>query len=126
MGRQVSRGTIDQAKMDAGLALIRPALDLGVVGQTDLTIEAATEDEELKKQIFRNLQPHLKPDQESPLGGGVPRDRVERPPDHLLAGPEGRGRHGRMVRPRLGPPGWATAVAKKSGFPGTTSSGAFT
>jgi 3-hydroxybutyryl-CoA dehydrogenase len=62
MARQVSRGTIDQAKMDAGLAHIHPALDLGVIGQTDLTIEAATEDEELKKQIFRNLQPHLKPE----------------------------------------------------------------
>src|SRR5262245_14247311 len=59
MARAVSRGVIDQSKMDAGLALVKPAIDLGVIGHTDLAIEAATEDEEIKKQIFRNLQPHL-------------------------------------------------------------------
>jgi 3-hydroxybutyryl-CoA dehydrogenase len=62
MARQVSRGNIDQAKMDAGLSHIHPSLDLKDIGQTDLAIEAATEDEEIKKQIFRNLQPHLKPE----------------------------------------------------------------
>ena len=60
MARQVSKGYIAQDKMDAALLNIRPAVSLDQVGQADLAIEAATEDEELKKQIFRNLQPFLK------------------------------------------------------------------
>ena len=58
--RQVGRGLIDDAAMKATLGRIRPAADLSLIGQTDLAIEAATENEETKKAIFRALQPHLK------------------------------------------------------------------
>lgn len=60
LARQVGRGLIDDAAMKTTLGRIRPAADLALIGQTDLAIEAATEDEEIKKSIFRALQPHLK------------------------------------------------------------------
>ncbi len=58
--RQVSKATIDQAAMDAAMTRLHPA-DLAEIGQTDIAIEAATENEEVKKSIFRSLTPHLKP-----------------------------------------------------------------
>jgi len=60
LARQVGRGLIDDAAMKTALGRIRPATDLALIGQTDLAIEAATENEEIKKSIFRALQPHLK------------------------------------------------------------------
>ena len=62
MARQVSREVITQADMTAALARIRPAEKLEAIGRADLAIEAATEDEEIKKAIFRALQPHLAAD----------------------------------------------------------------
>ena len=62
MARQVAKGYITEDKMEMGLAHIHPAVDLNQIGQADLAIEAATEDEEVKKQIFRNLHEHLKPE----------------------------------------------------------------
>ncbi|HEY8573166.1 3-hydroxybutyryl-CoA dehydrogenase [Phenylobacterium sp.] len=59
MSRQVVRGIIDQAAMDEALKRIKPADELQTIGQTDLAIEAATEDEEVKKTIFKALSPHL-------------------------------------------------------------------
>ena len=59
MARQVGRGVITQDEMTAGLARIKAATTLEAVGAADLAIEAATENEEIKKQIFRNLAPHL-------------------------------------------------------------------
>ncbi len=59
MTRQVSRGIIGESDMDHALARIRPAESLAIIGGADLAIEAATEDEETKKKIFRALQPHL-------------------------------------------------------------------
>ncbi|WP_411288542.1 3-hydroxybutyryl-CoA dehydrogenase [Phenylobacterium sp.] len=59
MSRQVVRGIIDQAAMDAGMARIKAAPELQTIGGTDLAIEAATEDEETKKTIFKALSPHL-------------------------------------------------------------------
>ena len=61
MARQVSRGHIEQTAMDKALAHIRPASALKDIGQTDLAIEAATENEEIKKSIFRELTPLLTP-----------------------------------------------------------------
>jgi 3-hydroxybutyryl-CoA dehydrogenase len=58
--RQVGRGIIDDAAMKAALGRIKPAANISLIGQTDLAIEAATENEEIKKSIFRELQPHLK------------------------------------------------------------------
>ncbi|MDP3298541.1 MAG: 3-hydroxyacyl-CoA dehydrogenase NAD-binding domain-containing protein, partial [Phenylobacterium sp.] len=62
MARQVSRGLIDAAAKDAAMARIKPAAELQAVGGSDLAIEAATENEEVKKSIFRALSPHLGPD----------------------------------------------------------------
>ncbi|HSV02957.1 MAG TPA: 3-hydroxybutyryl-CoA dehydrogenase [Phenylobacterium sp.] len=59
LSRQVVRGIIDQAAMDLALAHIEPAEELQQVGGADLAIEAATEDEEVKKTIFKALGPHL-------------------------------------------------------------------
>ena len=60
MTRQVQRGVIEHTAMEAAVARIKPAAELQQIGQTDLAIEAATENEETKKTIFKALQPHLK------------------------------------------------------------------
>jgi 3-hydroxybutyryl-CoA dehydrogenase len=59
LARQVTKGLIDQAAMDAALARIKPAAELQDIGKTDLAIEAATEDEDVKKAVFKALMPHL-------------------------------------------------------------------
>jgi 3-hydroxybutyryl-CoA dehydrogenase len=59
MARQVARGIIAHDAMGAALARIKPAEALADIGATDLAIEAATEDETLKKAIFTSLAPHL-------------------------------------------------------------------
>jgi 3-hydroxybutyryl-CoA dehydrogenase len=59
MARQVSRGIIDQAAMDGAIGRIKGAEELQAIGDTDLAIEAATENEETKKAIFKALGPHL-------------------------------------------------------------------
>ena len=59
MTRQVTRGIITQEAMDAGIARIKPAPELQSIGTTDLAIEAATENEETKKAIFKALAPHM-------------------------------------------------------------------
>jgi len=61
MTRQVQRGIIEQAAMETAIARIKPAPELQQIGKTDLAIEAATENEETKKTIFKALQPHLGP-----------------------------------------------------------------
>jgi 3-hydroxybutyryl-CoA dehydrogenase len=59
MNRQVSRGLITDAEMETALKRIKFA-DLETVGQADLIIEAATEDEQVKRKIFTDLVPKLK------------------------------------------------------------------
>ena len=48
--------------MDAAMGRIVPAETTEAVAKADLVIEAATENEEIKKSIFRSLLPHLGPD----------------------------------------------------------------
>ncbi len=62
MVRQVSRGLITPEAMEAGLKRISATSDLAEIGESDLAIEAATENEEIKKAIFKSLHPYLKPD----------------------------------------------------------------
>jgi 3-hydroxybutyryl-CoA dehydrogenase len=62
LSRQVVKGAIAQDAMDEAMARIKPAPELQTIGQTDLAIEAATENEEVKKTIFKALTPHLSPD----------------------------------------------------------------
>ena len=59
MGRQVARGLITQEALTAGLKRISRAPELQTIGGSDLAIEAATEDEAVKKTIFKALAPHL-------------------------------------------------------------------
>jgi 3-hydroxybutyryl-CoA dehydrogenase len=59
MTRQVSRGLIADADMVSALSRLKSSPGLAEIGAADLAIEAATENEETKKQIFRALQPHL-------------------------------------------------------------------
>ena len=60
MARQVSRGVISDADMHAALKRIGYAGDLAMIGEADLVIEAATEDEAVKRKIFIDLCPKLK------------------------------------------------------------------
>lgn len=62
MERQVSRGKISADEKAAALSRIATTLTLADLGQTDLVIEAATEKETVKQQIFDALLPHLKPE----------------------------------------------------------------
>jgi 3-hydroxybutyryl-CoA dehydrogenase len=62
MKRQVARGIVGEADAAAALGRIRPTEDIATIGGADIAIEAATENEETKKTIFRALQPHLSPD----------------------------------------------------------------
>ena len=60
MARQVSRGVISDTDMHGALKRIGYAADLASIGQSDLVIEAATEDEAVKRKIFIDLCPKLK------------------------------------------------------------------
>ncbi len=62
MDRQVARERITAEDRDAALARIRLEPELAELGKADLVIEAATEREPLKHQIFAALVPHLGPD----------------------------------------------------------------
>ena len=62
LGRQASRGLIDATAAEAALGRIAMVQSLAEVGQADLVIEAAVEDEAVKKAILADLVPHLAPD----------------------------------------------------------------
>ena len=62
LARQVSRGRIKEAEEKAALARIATGLDYALFDDCDMVIEAATEKEEVKRQIFKKLTPHLRPD----------------------------------------------------------------
>jgi 3-hydroxybutyryl-CoA dehydrogenase len=62
MDRQVSKGSVSGADRDAALARIVTATDNSAFADCDMVIEAATENEEIKKKIFAALCPILKPD----------------------------------------------------------------
>ncbi|MBV8575913.1 MAG: 3-hydroxybutyryl-CoA dehydrogenase [Acetobacteraceae bacterium] len=62
LSRQVARGTIREEDKDAALARIQMGLDYALFADCGMVIEAATEKEEIKREIFKKLTPHLKPD----------------------------------------------------------------
>ncbi|MGB8637170.1 MAG: 3-hydroxybutyryl-CoA dehydrogenase [Pseudolabrys sp.] len=62
MARQVSRKRISEEDRQAALTRIAPAQSFDDFGDCDLVIEAATEKEEVKRQIFAALCPSLKPE----------------------------------------------------------------
>ncbi len=62
MARQVSKGFISEADRQAALGRIGAGEGLESLGDCDLVIEAATENEEVKRKIFAALCPHLRGD----------------------------------------------------------------
>ncbi|MGH6959885.1 MAG: 3-hydroxybutyryl-CoA dehydrogenase [Dongiaceae bacterium] len=61
MGRQIRRGMITEADRTAALKRITTGQDYAMFADCDIVIEAATEKEEIKREIFRKLCPTLKP-----------------------------------------------------------------
>ncbi len=59
--RQASRGKITEADRVGAMGRIKTTLSLADLGPSDLIIEAATEKETVKNQIFEALAPHLGP-----------------------------------------------------------------
>jgi 3-hydroxybutyryl-CoA dehydrogenase len=59
--RQFERNQIEPAARDAALNRITAAPDFEAFGDSDLVIEAAAENEEIKRKIFSKLCPSLKP-----------------------------------------------------------------
>lgn len=61
LARQVERKQVDPPARDAALSRIKPAPGYDAFADSDLVIEAATENEEIKRKIFAKLCPSLKP-----------------------------------------------------------------
>jgi len=62
MARQVSRKRITEEERQAALKRITPAETFDAFSDCDIVIEAATEKEDLKRSIFANVCPVLKPE----------------------------------------------------------------
>jgi 3-hydroxybutyryl-CoA dehydrogenase len=62
LSRQVGRGTIREEDKEAATGRIHTGLDYARFSDCDMVIEAATEKEEVKREIFKKLTPVLKPD----------------------------------------------------------------
>ena len=62
LARQVSRQRISDEQRQAAIKRISPAATLDELGDCDLVIESATEQEDIKRKIFAALCPALKPE----------------------------------------------------------------
>ncbi|MDH4412687.1 MAG: 3-hydroxybutyryl-CoA dehydrogenase [Rhizobium sp.] len=62
LARQVTNGKITDEQRKQALALISGSSDVNDLAPADLVIEAATEDESVKRKIFAALCPALKPE----------------------------------------------------------------
>jgi 3-hydroxybutyryl-CoA dehydrogenase len=62
LARQVTNGKISDEQRKEALALISGSSDVNDLAAADLVIEAATEDESVKRKIFATLCPVLKPE----------------------------------------------------------------
>lgn len=62
ISRQVAKGIVTEEAKAAALARIKTSTDYAVFGAADVVIEAATENEALKKEIFKKLVPNLSPE----------------------------------------------------------------
>ncbi|GAB4193038.1 MAG: 3-hydroxybutyryl-CoA dehydrogenase [Thalassobaculales bacterium] len=61
LGRQVARGKVTEEAKNAAMARISTTLDMAAFAAADMVIEAATENEPVKREIFKALVPHLAP-----------------------------------------------------------------
>ncbi|MDO8606062.1 MAG: 3-hydroxybutyryl-CoA dehydrogenase [Phaeospirillum sp.] len=62
LSRAVSKGKLTEAEMTGTLSRIKTTTAYADFGDSDLVIEAATEDEKIKRLIFQQLCPVLKPE----------------------------------------------------------------
>ena len=62
MTRQVNKGVVSEAQKNEALGRIRAAENLDALADCDLVVEAATENEQVKRKIFQQLCPVLKPE----------------------------------------------------------------
>ena len=62
LARQVSSEKITDADRHAALARLKPATDPHALGIADMVIEAATENEDIKRSIYKSICPVLAPD----------------------------------------------------------------
>jgi len=62
MSRQVARGRIREEDKEAALARIHKAPDYTAFGDCDFDNAAATEKEDVKREVFKTLVPCLKPE----------------------------------------------------------------
>ncbi len=62
LARQVSNGKLGDDERKAALALISGSSDLNDLAPMDMVIEAATEDESVKRKIYSQVCPVLKPE----------------------------------------------------------------
>jgi len=61
IARQVARGRVKEEDKQAALKRIATGTEYTLFDDCDFVIEAATEREEIKRDIFKKLVPHLKP-----------------------------------------------------------------
>jgi 3-hydroxybutyryl-CoA dehydrogenase len=62
MDRQVKRSLLSESDKKAALARIQTGQDYAVFKTCDFVIEAATENEDIKREVFKKLVPNLRPD----------------------------------------------------------------
>ena len=62
LDRQIKKGTLTEAERDAAIARVSTATSMQALGDCDLVVEAATEDEQVKRAIFKELVEHIKDD----------------------------------------------------------------
>ena len=62
MSRQAERGKISADDVAQALKRIKTGIDYRQFADCDMVIEAATENEQIKREIFKLLIPHLKPE----------------------------------------------------------------
>lgn len=61
MTRQLNKGVIDNSQMEKALSKIKTSNQISAHSICDLVIEAASEISEIKRAIYQELIPHLKP-----------------------------------------------------------------
>lgn len=62
IARSVEKGVISAETAATAVKLVKPAAMASDLSDCDLVIEAATENEEIKKAIFKSVSEHLKPE----------------------------------------------------------------
>ena len=59
--KAINKGRLHKNDGISSVKKIKPEFDISQLGKCDLIIEAATEDEKIKHEIFKDLIPHLQP-----------------------------------------------------------------